>query len=126
MYDAFPSKDMEPEVRHYIVRMVGTGASAPTKELGNGITITRAGVGRYLLTWKENPGKFLRALPGLQAATPGDLAGHTVIADTYDATAFALEVDLFNASFAAHDLAALEYIHLDVAFALSSVSATGS
>jgi hypothetical protein len=121
MPDFYQSRDSLPEVRRHLVRLLGTGASTPTKEVGVGITVTRPGVGRYLLTWGENPGVFVGVLVGLQAATPGDLAGHTVIADTWDASAKALELDLFDGANAAHDLAANEYIHVEVLFKATNV-----
>lgn len=113
--DAYATRDTAP-VWHHIVKLLGTGASAPTKQEGYGITVTRTGAGVYKLTWAENPGKYVGFVPGLQAATPGDIAGHTVVADTYDTSTKSMEVCFFDGSNAAHDLAANEWIHLDITF----------
>lgn len=122
MQDAWPSKETQPEVRHHIVRIEGAGAADPEKEFGNGVTVTRLGAGNYKATWAENPGRWLGApAPGLEAATPGDLAGHTVVFDTYDSATFSVEFFLYNSAFAAHDLAANEWINLDFRFKQTSV-----
>lgn len=108
----------EPEVRSYKLRAVGGTAtvSTDTNGGGSGITISRTGTGAYRLTWSDNPGVFQGWSCNLGAATPVDLAGHTVIRDTYDATNFILDFVVYNASDAAHDLAALEYADITVDF----------
>lgn len=112
LFDFFKPKTTEPEQRDHILRLVGTGATAPTVEVGKGITVTRTGTGVYKITWDGNPGEFLGWTFGLGAATPGDIKGHTLIRDTYDATSRSIEISFFNAAEAAHDLAALEYFDL--------------
>ena len=47
---AYKAKNTLPEVWCHHVRLLGTGASAPTKELGEGITVTRTSAGVYKLT----------------------------------------------------------------------------
>lgn len=111
----------EPEVRNHHVRLLGTGAAAPTKQIGQGIAVTRTALGVYKLTWTDNPGTFIGATHMLGAETPGDVKGHTLTRDTYDATNFVLEVSLWDSVFAANDLAATEYIDLVVAFKATSV-----
>src|SRR5687768_10100778 len=118
-------RESEPALSHVNVLLVGTGASAPTKLRGAGITVARAAAGRYTLTFAESPGWFLGFTPGLYADTPANIAAHTVIVDTPGtaptattpgAAVTVVEVDFFDAAGAAHDLAAAEYIYLDLVF----------
>jgi hypothetical protein len=114
----YESKTTIPKERHHHVRLLGTGASAPTREIGQGITVTRSGVGVYKLTFAENPGTFIRFGWGLGAATPGDVKGQTVTRDTFDTTAgvYSIEVALWSSAFAADDLQANEYMDLEFVF----------
>lgn len=121
MQDAYPAKASRPEVVAYDVRGEG-GSAAVTQLSGAGVTLTRTGTGAYLLTFKENPGTFVSALSGLQASTPGALAGHTVVFDDYVASTYTLPFVVYNASDAAHDLAADEFVNLCVRFARSAVA----
>lgn len=108
----------EPEVRSYKLRAVGGTATIATDTDGggSGITITRTGTGAYLLTWSDNPGLFQGWSCNLGATTPGDLAGHTVIRGVYNSSAYTMAFVLYNASEAAHDLAAAEYFDITVDF----------
>lgn len=119
MQDASELRATNPDQWDHIIRSVG-GASAITKVYGPGVAVTRTGAGAYLLTWSENPGTFVAATYGFSATTPGDLAGHTVIYGAYNATAFTLAFVVYNASFAAHDLAALEWVTNRVTFSQNS------
>src|SRR5512138_3897130 len=98
MLQAHPVRATLPEVQHHLVRLLGTGAAACTVELGNGITVTRPAIGRILLTWGDSPGVYVGFTHGLQAATPGDLKGYTVVADTYDAANKQLEFSVFDSA----------------------------
>jgi hypothetical protein len=115
--DAYLQKQSEPESVGIKVRMVGTGAAAPTKVLGQGITISRTGVGAYTLTFSESPGAF-ECVNGLtlQATTPGDIKNHSVVFGAYNATARTLALTFWDAAAAAHDLAALEWLAFTVFF----------
>lgn len=121
--DCYPESVDVPESRLRFVRLLGTGAAAPTVETGRGVTCTRTSIGLYKLTWAEQPGAYV-GLAGvsLEAATPADLVGHSVIADTYDATTRSIELRLANNADAAHDLAALEWINLTFRFKQTSAS----
>ena len=120
--NAYPVRSTQPEVQTHRVRLPGTGASAPTKERGNAITVTRTATGVYRPTFADNPGTFEGVTVGLQAATPADLKGFTVVADTWDSTNLRLDVSVFNASDAAADIAAKQYVMLDIAFAQTAVN----
>lgn len=119
--DFTPSRSSQPETREVKVRMVGTGASAPTKLYGQGITISRLGVGNYRLTFAEAPGAFVNMSHGLQAATPANLAGCTVVAVAWDATNKRLDITLYGSTFAVRELAANEWLSLNLTFQASSL-----
>lgn len=121
MINSFPMKSTQPEVWEHHIRLLGTGAAVPTVEEGSGFTMTRQGTGAYTVTWSENPGVFVNVQHTFGAATPGDLAGHTLVRDTYSASTYALPLIMYNASDAAHDLAANEYLDLVVSFKRTSV-----
>jgi len=110
-----------PNERDYNIRLLGTGAADPTKQVGQGVAVTRTAAGVFKVTFAENPGFFVGFSWGLGADTPGDVKGHTVTRDTYDATAgvFSIEVSLWSSSFSADELNALEYMDLVFRFAES-------
>lgn len=112
------------EGRTHRVRLLGTGAAAPTVEVGQGITASLTATGVVKLTWAEYPGTFV-GCPGymLGAETPGDVKGHTVTRDTPATTAgvFSIELSIWNSSFAADNLQATEYLDLAIVFAATQV-----
>lgn len=121
--DAYPPLSTVPEEVRVAVRLLGTGASAPTKVVGQGITVTRTGAGVYKLTFSESPGTFV--MPdgvSLQAATPGDIKNHSVVFDTWDSSTKAIEVTFWDASAVAHDLAADEWLSFFLVFKRTSVT----
>jgi hypothetical protein len=121
--DAYVDRATDPEVVKHLVRMQGTGASAPTKENGRGVTITRLGVGNYRLTWAENPGNFLGFTePGKQATSSGALKNTTVDAIAWDATNRRLDIQLWSSAGAARELAAAEWLTLIVHFKRAGTS----
>jgi len=113
--DAFPVKANAPELIEHVCLAVG-GASAITKVSGEGIAVSRTDTGDYLLTWSDAPGNFKGATASLQATTIGDLAGHTVVFGAFTAGGTTLAFGVYNAADASHDLAALEWVTVRVAF----------
>lgn len=118
----FPSKSSHPNTRYHHVRLLGTGAADPTKEVGHGITATRTAEGVYKLTWADNPGVFLGIVGYIFGdTTPGDVKGHTLTRDTFSAftssSAAYVEVSVWDSTFAANDLGATEYVDITIAFA---------
>lgn len=114
------ARSSENELVLVRVRILGTGASAPTKVLGKGITVSYVGVGQYRFTFAKNPYTFAGVTtPGRQATTPGDIKGVDLVFGAYVApTASALgyiDLYMYDAG-AAHDLAALEWLAWDFAF----------
>jgi hypothetical protein len=103
--DGFAHHSAWPQAIDHLV--VGEGGSAAvTKRVGPGVDLTRLGAGSYRITWDQNPGVFLGAVASLQAATPGDLAGHVVVFDTYDAANRRLDFTLYAVAAAAADVPA--------------------
>lgn len=119
MLQAYPARSTSPELEEHIVRIQGAGAANPTNETARGVTVTHVATGQYRMTWAEDPGSFIGATASLEAATPGDVAGHTVIFDTYASNV--QDFFVYNSTFAAHDLAANEYATLRVAFKRTGV-----
>jgi hypothetical protein len=116
--DFYPDRSSEPELRTVEVRLLGTGASAPTKVYGKGITVARTGAGVYTLTFSASPGTYAGCLPGLDATTPGDIKNHSVICTATSATV--ITVNFYDAAAAARDLAAAEWINLSLKFKASN------
>lgn len=121
--DAFDVKSNLAEHRVSVCRAVGvtTGPSV-SQVTGKGVALTRTGTGAYLLTWSDDMGVFQGVDFGLQASTPGNIAGHTVIAGAYTAGTPTLAFIVYNAADAAHDLVALEWITCRVTFSPSNVN----
>jgi ribose 5-phosphate isomerase RpiB len=111
-----PLRGSLPELQAHVVTMVGTGAAAPTKVFGNGVTITRTGAGDYRLTWAENPGVYVATVHSLRAATESDNKGHTLVMGSWSTSAWTLDLTLWDSAFAAEDLEANEWIELVVFF----------
>lgn len=108
-----------PKERDFNLVLKGNGAAAPTVTVGHGISVTYTAVGRYLITFKENPGTFA-GIGGhcFRDPTQANVKGWTVTAGAYPQTAgtFTLEVDLWNSLFAAVDLAATSFLDLQLRF----------
>ena len=117
---ANPVRSQSALVTDHVIKAVG-GSAAVTKVTGPDVTITRTGTGAYLLTWAADPGNSLGAVASLQATTPGDVAGHTVICGPYVSASKTMTVTVYNASDAVHDLAALEWFNVRAAFTFSTL-----
>ena len=114
--DAFDSYTDQPGECMVRVRLLGTGASAPTKQYGRGLTVTRTSAGLYKLTFAENPGTFVIPSSVLGAETPGNVKSCSVTWDTWDATTLSIEVAVWDSGGTARDLAATEYLHATLVF----------
>jgi hypothetical protein len=99
--------------RVFRVGITGTGAAAPTKRYGPGVTVTYIGTGIYRFTFATHPGTFLDFTYGLRDSTPGDVKAHTVHGDTYvvpaDGAAGYIELTVFDGA-SAQDLATGELL----------------
>lgn len=97
------------------------GSAAATKRSGTGFTIAHSGTtGLYNLTFDEAYYELVSFVATVQAATPADVKGHTVVADTLSSKV--LPLWLTNASDADHDLAASEWINFVAIFRNTSVT----
>lgn len=116
--NAYPARDSEPETRHCLVRMVGTaGPAAPTKLLGSDVTITRDGVGVYMLTWASSPGTWVGpAGESFQATTSADVKGCSVSWGVFNTTTRAVQFKVWDLAGNARELAALEWLTVDIIF----------
>ncbi len=115
--DSFEVESTEPEEVIYRVRLLGTGAAAPTKVLGKGITVGRTGVGVYTLTFDSLPGApYGLEGYGFGGATPLALAGCTVVLTTPTAGSLVYTLTVYGSTFAARELAATEYLTVGLLF----------
>lgn len=106
----------EPNVVAHLVRILGANGAGSIDTDGGGydMTLARTGEGAYTLTWGGDPGEFQGWSPGFGAATPANLAGYSVVRDTYASKVLAFIV--YDELFAPADLVADEYLDLVVYF----------
>jgi len=118
--NAMLTRSPTPERVSYDVRILGTGAADPTREVGAdaGVVVTRTGTGVYRFQFDHNPGKYLGQEVSLIATAMGTaLLGFTFVFGDWDATNLRIDATLGNASNAAADLAAAQRIALVFNFA---------
>lgn len=113
----YPARGTVQEGTDYAIRILGTGAATPTKQEGEGVTVSYLATGSYRITFAENPFQFIGAFYGLLATTNSALKGYTVVFTDYDATNFRLDFIVYNSSFAAADLAATQRLCIFARFA---------
>lgn len=112
--EKYPPLVSEPELFTVKVRILGTGAATPTKVYGKGITVARTGAGVITLTFAASPGTYCGYQWGIDATTPGNVKNHDVVLTATSSTVYT--VNFYDASAAAHDLAATEWINLSLDF----------
>ncbi len=122
----FPSKSNLPEDRRFCLRGLGGNGVDLTVEAGDGsgATLVRTGEGVYKIVLPFNPGDFKKWSWALGAATPANLLGYTVVRDTPDGwnnttKTWSMPFTVGNASNAAADLIADEYIDLELTFGMA-------
>ena len=120
--DTNPVRSPATELVLHPIRFVG-GTTAVTKVRGEGATVTYIGTGLVDVTFAEAQGTYvgLVGAPSFEATTAADVKGHTCIPGVFNTTTNALRLNITNASEVLHDLAALEWISLTVAFVRVSV-----
>lgn len=126
----YPFRTKTPELIAIVARILGTGASNPTNEFGEGVTITRnGGVGLLRATFAENNGKFMGAtadiMPNTLAATTArvvewDFDSYTG-SSPYTLDGMIVDVGI-NGAPAAIDLAAAQRLFLTFWFRRSGVT----
>lgn len=112
--DADPVRASIPGLQLHVVRFVG-GASAVTKVIGEGITVTYVGSGVVNIVWASAPGTFVAGFGTVQAETPNNVDTYTVTLDTYDSSTKTLPITLSEAG-TPTDLAASEWCNLVLMF----------
>jgi len=110
--------------RSYFCGLTGASTSDPTKNYGDGITVTRTAAGVLKFTFASHPGYFKGAWCTFGADTPSGVKGYSHSRDTFtaatsSASAF-IEISLWDASNNAVDLSTVQY--LDVHFLFSELS----
>lgn len=114
--DAFDTYGTDPALLMQPVRLLGTGAAAPTRLYGKDVTATRTGVGVYVLTWREFTGAFVGVQFSLQATTTANVKNCHVTFGAWNATTRSIELSVWSSAGAARELAALEWINLQFMF----------
>lgn len=117
----FPSKETLAELRHHRMMWTGTGnGTVPTLTIGHGVTLTWIATGRIRITWAENPGTFVGISSGFfgDNSAQSNVKNWEVSRGAYPATAstFTIEIDLWNGSGTAVDLATTSFLDLDLVF----------
>lgn len=113
------------EERIIRVGLTGAGAAVPTVRVGQGVTMTRSGVGVYRITFADNPGTFL-GIDGFsfRATAPAAVKNYSLTATGYTAPAAGargfIELSVWSSAGAAVDLAAAQFLDVSVAFAAQS------
>lgn len=122
-YEGYPQRSSEPELFRSVVMFVG-GSAAVTKVYGVGVTVAYIGTGLVDLTWSEPQGEYVGPLsaPAFTATTAADVKGHTCVAGAYNATTRTVRLSITDASEALHDLAALEWLTLEIGFRRTTVA----
>lgn len=115
--DFYPERTSQSELRNVEIRLLGTGAAAPTKEYGQGITVARTGVGIYTLTFTESQGQWAGYVWGLEGTTAANVKNHDLIMTLTSTTV--LTLTFWNAAGTARDLAATEWINMTLKFVQS-------
>lgn len=109
-----------PRERAYSLVLKGNGAAAPSVVVGHGVGVTRTAIGRYLLTFKDNPGTFagFGGKGAFRDPAQANVKGWDLTAGAYPQTAgtFTLELDLWDSANAAVDLAATSFLDVTLLF----------
>jgi len=122
MLGSYAYRSTQPEHVVHTVMLEGAGTDDPEilDGTGAGLSVSRDAAGVYTISWNENPGRFRGWHVGLGADDPSDLEGYTVVRDGYDD--LELEFRVYNAEGTLADLAADQYLDIEVKFATSAVS----
>lgn len=108
----------------HFVRMLGTGATTPTKVEGPSVTLNRTGAGLVEVIWSSSPGTYMGVVGFcFEATTPADLKGYSVVPGIYDATLNKITLSITNTADTLTDLAATQ--HLSITFAFRQTQSAG-
>lgn len=89
------------------------GATLTIEEGAEGVSIAYVSEGIYRVSLLRQFAGQITAVFGLQAATPGDLKGYSVVTGTWDTSGSVptIDVHVFNASVTLADLIADQYLN---------------
>lgn len=116
MAQFYPARHGVPEIRAYHLRLLGVNGAAPTKQEGEGVTVTRVSEGLYTITWASNPFQFVGFHANFGSLTMTDLADYTCIRGVYNSTAFTLQFSVIKQNGTVEDIVADQYLDIVVYF----------
>lgn len=126
--NSHPTRNTQADVVCVTMRILGTGAANPSVQEGTSeiaaVTYLSA-TGKYRAKFRTKRELYIGHTFGYMAATPSDLAGYSVVTDTYDkttdATYYVIDFWIYNGSVALADLAANQYLTINFFFRENSV-----
>ncbi len=118
----YPLKSKTPDHVDAVLAVTGTGATAPTKNYGDGITVTYSAVGVYIVTFADVNGAFMGCTGTFGATTASAVKGYTMTYGLYSTTARTITLNVWSSTFAAVDLAAAQYLTVRFSFRRTGVS----
>lgn len=109
--------------KDHVISLQGAGAAAPTVLVGQRIAIARVAIGRYTVTWSDPPGYFVGFGYALGDPTQSNVKGWTVTRGVPSVVGglTQIEIDVWNSTFAAADLATTSQMDLLFTFKERSV-----
>lgn len=113
-----------PKPTARLVRMIGTGATAPTVDTTSGrdVTITRNSIGDYSLKFGETPGVYIGVLGWtFESAALATMKGWSMTVKTYDPVNRVVEIGLFDSTFSLVDLAVGSVLVVPILFKATAV-----
>lgn len=117
MFDT-KNKRSNSETVDYHVSFVGAGAAPVVvqADTGQGMTVTRNGVGLVTIAFVDDPGIYEGFQASFSAAAPAGVRGYTCEASRYAPATRSLQLNIVSAAQALVDLAAAQYLDVTVTF----------
>ena len=119
MTQFYPARQVVQEVRVYHLRLLGVNGAAPTKQEGEGVTVTRTSEGLYKITWAENPFQFIGFHANFGSLTMDDLVDYTCVRGVYNSTAYTLAFSTYKQNGTVEDIVADQYLDIVIYFSAS-------
>ena len=119
MAQFFPMLTTVKQERIYRVRILGVNGANPTKQEGDGVTVTRTSEGLYKVTWAKNPYQFIGWSFGFGSATMDDLIDYSCVRGVFNTTAFTMAFSVYKQNGTVEDLVANQYLDLTLVFSES-------
>ena len=116
MQNAHPKRSLIAEAIDHHVIFVGAGAAPVVKvaDTGQGMTVTRNGIGLVTLAWTDDPGMFAGLQANFQATVAAGVKGYTCVAGAYAAKS--VQLSITSALDALVDLTALQWLNVAITF----------